>query len=166
MFKVRLSSPSDMASVNKLLAVSYPDLMKKSYNFTTLSAAIPLISKARPELLSSGTFYIAELSDGQIVGCGGWTKNSPVHGDTISQNSGHIRHFATHPDFVRQGVGKAIFNRCKEQAQTQELQEFMCYSSLNAEKFYQSLGFSTVRSMDIPLTPEITFPCLFMRYNF
>ena len=50
------------------------------------------MTRANPGLLASGTYYVAESRDSLIVGCGGWTRESPVDGG-IEPGLGHIRHF-------------------------------------------------------------------------
>jgi N-acetylglutamate synthase-like GNAT family acetyltransferase len=139
--------------------------MKDAYTSNVLNIAIPIISKSRLELLSSGTYFLATTDNGKIVGCGGWTKHCPSPNNKnhdTRQNTGHIRHFATHPDYTRQGIGKKIYDQCKNQAIKHDIQEFECFASLNAEEFYKSLGFKTIQKTSIPITEEMLFPCILM----
>lgn len=165
---IRKSNLADLENTNSLLAACYPALMKDAYSPEILSAAIPFISKAKPELLSSGTYFVAQSPEGNIIGCGGWTLNSPNNNRDHKPDIGHIRHFATHPDYVRLGIAKSIFQLCKTQALDCSVQSFECFSNLNAENFYKSLGFSTIERIEIPLKHEslknsISFPCLLMK---
>lgn len=162
---IRKTNFADLGSVGKLLELCYPTLMKSSYSADLLDAALPIISKARPELLSSGTYYVSISPEGRIIGCGGWTANSPSQGESNKPDVGHLRHFATHPDHIKSGIGRSIFEACKAQALTRSIKMFECISSLNAEGFYKSVGFSTVERVAIPLKDEISFPCLLMKYN-
>ena len=45
------------------------------------------------------------------AGCGGWTVERPGSEGETEQGLGHFRHFATHPDHVRKGIGKLIAER-------------------------------------------------------
>lgn len=162
MFKIRPTSLEDENVINELLVHCFPTLMKGAYNIDILNLAIPIISKARPELLSSGTFFMANTDSGEVIGCGGWTKYSPANQE-IKADIGHIRHFATHPSFIRKGVAREIYNACKKQATANGINVFECFSTLNAKKFYESLGFKTIQPTTVPLTREVQFPCLLMR---
>src|ERR1043165_1946892 len=139
-FAVRVASLADDAGVTALLQASYPLLMKPAYDAAMLVPALELMTRANPALLSSGTYYVAQSQEGMLVGCGGWTREQPGDGIT-NEGIGHIRHFATHPEWVRRGIGRAIYRRCEADARKAGITRFECYSSLNAELFYSALGF-------------------------
>jgi len=160
-FAVRVATPADDAAVNELLAASYPALMRGSYDAVLLAAALPLMTQANPTLLSSGTYYLAETADGAVAGCGGWTRERPGSGEVVSSLA-HIRHFATHPDWVGRGVGRAIYTECAAAARRAGVRRFECYASINAEGFYMALGFKSVRGMSVPMGPRLEFPSILM----
>jgi hypothetical protein len=90
------------------LAASYSILFSAHYRSETLRSALPQMTKANPKLLASGTYYVAEAEPGNlIVGRGGWTAARPGSGEIVE---GH-RHFATHQDLVRRGVGANLLDR-------------------------------------------------------
>ena len=51
---LRHATPSDLAAVDALLARSYPRLLAADYSASVLVTAVPIIARARPELLASG----------------------------------------------------------------------------------------------------------------
>nr|WP_244314133.1 GNAT family N-acetyltransferase [Roseibium denhamense] len=122
---------------------------------------LPLVTKARPDLLTSGTYYVAETPAGQIAGAGGWTKHSPTGRDETA-NNGNIRHFATHPEHARQGIGSALISRCLQTAAASGLTELNCYSTLNGEAFYAACGFKRMEPVTIPLPGDVPFPAIRM----
>ena len=117
-----------------MLQASYPLLMRQHYEPHLLSAALPALTTASPELLRSGTYYVAETRGHVIVGGGGWTRERPGQGD-VEAGLGHIRHFATHPRWLGRAVGRLIYDVCKRQARSMGVNRFECYSSLNAVGF-------------------------------
>ena len=116
---------------------------------------------AQPQLLESGTYYVAESSEGRIIGCGGWTRERPGTSE-IRESVGHIRHFGVHPGWTRCGVGKALYARCELDAQGAGIAQFECYSSLNGEQFYSALGFRRLAQIDLHMFDDIHFPCVHM----
>ncbi len=160
-FTVRVAMREDEAAVSALLAASYPVLMRADYDAAILAAALPRITRANPALLSSGSYYLAEIEGGAIVGCGGWTRERPGDGEVVP-GLGHIRHFATHPDWVRRGVGCAIYRRCEAAARGAGLRRLQCYASLNGERFYAALGFRAVREIAVPMGRDLRFPSILM----
>jgi N-acetylglutamate synthase-like GNAT family acetyltransferase len=75
---------------------------------------------------------------------------------------GHIRHFAIHPSWIGQGVGRSIYSMCEEQARIAGMQRFECYANLNAEGFYAALGFRPVRRIEITMGPRARLPGVLM----
>ncbi len=161
-FTVRVATPEDEFAVSGLLGASYPVLMASSYDEAVLAAALTSMTRANPALLSARTYYVAETEDGLIVGCGGWTRERPGDGQVVPELA-HIRHFATHPEWVGRGIGRRLYARCEEEARSIGVRRFECYSSLNAEGFYAAIGFRSIRRIEVPMGADLTFPSVLMK---
>jgi GNAT superfamily N-acetyltransferase len=146
-----------MAAVDALLARSYPRLLKPDYPPSVLVTALPIISRARPELLASGTYFLAEAEDGAVIGAGGWTR------DRRNARVGHIRHLVTDHRKVRKGVGRALMNHIFETAKAGGIAGLECQATRTAVPFYRAMGFATVRDIKVDLRPGIVFPAVLMR---
>ena len=161
-YSVRAAGPDDSAAVTALLQASYPALMTPAYgDEADLVSALELMTRANEGLLRSGTYYVAQSDDGTLVGCGGWTRERPGTA-RVEPGLGHLRHFATHPAWTRRGVGRAIYRRCETAARAAGIEAFECYASLNAQSFYEALGFAGVRRMVIDFSPRISLPAVLM----
>ena len=134
--------------------------MADAYRREVLSVALPSLTKSNPELLKSGTYYVAERS-GHILGCGGWTLEHPSTSE-VTSGIAHLRHFATDPAFVRQGVGRMIFLECARAAAQAGAKRFQAYSSLNAEPFYKSLGLTRIKQINLPKAVTVSIPAILM----
>ena len=158
--RIDLARPSDLAETDALFARSYPVLLKPDYPPSVLVTALPIISRAQPKLLASGTFYVARL-DGAIVGAGGWTPGAP--GGARSQRAvGHIRHVVTDHDHTRRGIGRAIMSKIFATAAAARMSELHCQATITAVPFYRSVGFLDLREIVVPLRPGIEFPAVAM----
>lgn len=153
---VRPTSASDTAAVDALLARSYPALLKVDYPPSVLVTAIPIISRAQPRLLASGTYYLAETAEGEVVGAGGWSRRRQA-------GEAEIRHVVTDHRRTRQGIGRAIFGRIFADAEAAGVASFHCLSTRTAVPFYQALGFVALGPAEVTLAPGIVFPAVEMR---
>lgn len=158
----RIATPSDAAAVESLLQASYPVIMASAYDKALLAPALELMTKANVSLLASGSFYVAQAPGGLVAGCGGWTRERPGT-CTVEPKLGHIRHFATRPDWTHRGIGRSIYHLCETGARSAGVTTFECYSSLNAEAFYSALGFERVRTINIELGDGVALPSVLMR---
>jgi len=156
-YLIRVARPADANAVSALLVASYSTLLATRYDSDTLGRALPHMTTANSTLLASGTYYVAERKPGNLVGCGGWTLAWPESG-VIIEGEAHIRHFATHPEWVRRGVGTSLLARCISDARPLGIHKLHCLSTLNAERFYQASGFDPVGPIDVPMGPTLTFP--------
>lgn len=157
---LQTATPRDLAAVDALLARSYPVLLKPDYSPSTLILALPIISRARPELLASGTYYLAYL-DGGLAGAGGWTRANPT-GVAGPATTAHIRHVVTDPAQTRRGVGRAVLAHVAEQARASGITRLDCLSTRTAVPFYAACGFDARGARTVPLRPGIDFPAVHM----
>ena len=168
---LRAALPSDLAKVDMLLARSYPRLLRKDYPPSVMVLALPIIARARTELLSSGRYYLAFGADGKLLGAGGWSRGAPAPSgqpDTQLRNGGvgHVRHVATDPAAVRQGVGRAVMAAVFDAARRAGLSRLECLSTRTAVPFYSSLGFKALGVVEVPLRAGIVFPAVQMVCDF
>jgi N-acetylglutamate synthase-like GNAT family acetyltransferase len=97
-----------------------------------------------------------------LLGAGGWSLARPGSG-IVEPGLAHIRHFAVDPDVTGQGIGAALYNRCRTAAQTVGLARMEVYASLNAVGFYARMGFARIEDLSIQLTPQVAFAAVLMR---
>ncbi len=162
MFDIRPTTLGDADAVTALLKASYENLLRHDYGGEVLARSLPLITTAQPRLLGCGSFYVAVAAGGQLVACGGWTKERPPTGE-VEPGLGHMRHFATHPGYVRKGAARAIVHRCFLDASMQGVDCFECSSTLGAVRFYASLGFVEQERSTLYLPGDVPFPYVRMR---
>lgn len=152
-FTIRTAGPGDAGAVDSVLSASYPALMPAGYPPTVMERVLPIITRSNPALLDTGTYYLAEAVDGTPVGSGGWSFDWPGEPTRPPQPGlAHVRHFATHPGWLRRGVGRALLDRCFADAEAAGASRMLCYASLVAEEFYASAGFVAIgrNSMEFP----------------
>jgi GNAT superfamily N-acetyltransferase len=158
---IRAATPDDENLLSELLEAAYGELAHGQYDSAALADALPLMSRANPKLLASGTYYIA-YAGGQAAGCGGWTREKPGSGEVVD-GVAHIRHFATHPAHLRKGIARLLLEHCLAEARSAGIQVMMSQSTLPAEQFYSAAGFRSVRPIEVELGPGVVLPAVEMR---
>ena len=160
---LRPATRADLSAVDALLAHSYPRLLAADYPPSVRVMALPLIARARPELLISGSYWLAIDADGAVVGAGGWTPGAPQPvAAAATTGIGHVRHVVTAAGRVRQGIGRALMLRAMRQARDAGVRQLDCLSTRTAVPFYEALGFGVIGPVDVPLRPGIVFPAIRM----
>ncbi len=159
---IRPATFADLSELDQLFARSYPVLLKKDYPPSVLVTAIPLISRANPRLVASGTFFLACREDGRIVGAGGWTHSAPP-GFPAGRGVGNIRHVVTDKDHQRQGIGRCLMEHVFTTASTEGIGRLDCLSTRTAVPFYAASGFRVLGPVEVQLAPGIDFPAVRMQ---
>lgn len=161
-FSLRVATLADEGEISRLIAVSYGELYRPGYDADLLAKALPLMTRANPKLLTSGTYHVVVDASGAFAGCGGWTREEPGTGVT-REGVGHIRHVAVHPDFTRQGVGRLLMEHCFNESRASGMQSLECFASLVSVAFYEAVGFTAIRPVPLALPGDIVFPGVLMR---
>jgi GNAT superfamily N-acetyltransferase len=159
--RLRIAKPEDSDAVAAVLGPSYIRLMAAAYPPELLDPVLPSITRANPALLSSGRYYLVEAETGEPAGCGGWSPDPPGRRDD-DPGRAHIRHFATHPAWIRRGVGRLLYQRCAADARRAGFTRFEAWASLNGEAFYAALGFRRIERIEAMMPGGVRFPAIRM----
>jgi len=159
--RLRVATPADADAVASVLRPSYAELMAAAYPPGLMARILPVITRANPELLASGTYYLVLSGDGEPAGCGGWTPHPPGAREPDPRRA-HIRHFAVHPAFLRRGVGRLLYERCEADARAAGFAALEAWASLNGEPFYAALGFRSLGRIESPMPGGVRLPAVRM----
>lgn len=155
-FCIRPATRADTAAVDALLQRSYPRLLKADYPPSVLVGALPAMTRAQPALMNSGTYYVAEATDGHILGAGGWTPHKTREG------WGNVRHLVTDDRALRRGVARSIMEHSFAKARGAGAVALECWATLTAVPFYEAVGFHQIGPMVVQLQGAIDFPAIRM----
>ena len=103
------------------------------------------------QLIDDGTYFVVE-SDGDIAGCGGWSRRATLYGgnQTPGRDSklldpavdpARVRAMYTNPAYARRGVGRLILSLCEAAAESEGFTRLELMSSLSGEPLYTAYGF-------------------------
>ena len=159
---IRPAQPGDLDRVSTLLSRSYRALLAPDYEPAVLRDALPLITRARPQLMRCGTYFIAADDTGRALAAGGWTDATPSGAAGLT-GIGHARHVATDPDHTGRGLARRVLETTMASARDAGVRHLHCQSTLTARGFYERLGFETRGRIDIRLMPGVYFPAYHLR---
>jgi len=159
---LRHTTHADLAAVDALLAASYPRLLAPDYPPSILIMALPIISRARPELLTSGRYFIV-LDGRAVVGAGGWSSHAPQGASATA--TAHVRHVVTDHRHQRRGIGRALMACVLDDAAAAGMTRMACLSTRTAVPFYTAMGLVRLRDVLVPLRPGIDFPAVQMEMD-
>ena len=158
---LRLARRDDLASVDALLARSYPKLLANDYPPSVLVTALPIIARARPELLASGRYWLVCEAGGAVLAAGGWSPGAPADG-ARQAGTGHVRHLVCDHRHTRRGLARQVMEAAMMQAAGEGVRRLDCLSTRTAVPFYAALGFRALGAVEIALRPGIGFPAVRM----
>ena len=160
-------------AIQRLIAESVRHLSRAHYSDTQIETAIVTVFGVDTDLIEDGTYFIVE-SDGQLAGCGGWSKRKTLFGGDqySSRDAGYldpqaepakIRAFFIHPDHARKGIARAILARCEDEARAQGYRALELLSTLPGIEFYKSCGFVETGNLTLDLTDTVSLEFVPMR---
>jgi len=103
------------------------------------------------QLIDDGTYFIVE-ADGQLAGCGGWSRRATMYGGDQTpgrsaalldptKDAARIRAMYTHPNHTRKGIGRLIISLCEEAAKAEGFTKMELVATLSGEPLYRACGF-------------------------
>jgi predicted N-acetyltransferase YhbS len=165
----RLADRDDIEALRELIPLSVRALSADVYTPAQIESALTYVFGVDTQLIEDGTYFVAEV-DGQIVGCGGWSKRKTLYGGDQSKteadalldpavDAARIRAFYVHPDWSRRGIGSTIIRSCEDAAMEQGFTRMECVATLPGEALYSAMGYSVLERIDIANPDGEVLPC-------
>lgn len=143
---------ADVSTLRSLIAISSRALAKDDYSKEQIEAAIGSAWGVDTQLIKDATYFVAQ--DGaEVVGCGGWSKRQTLFGAdaqhgrdasllTPGRDAAKVRAFFIRPDWARQGIGRAILDRCETGAREAGFTKVELLATLPGTRLYSAMGYA------------------------
>jgi N-acetylglutamate synthase-like GNAT family acetyltransferase len=175
-WSVRLARQQDAPAIQTLIGISARALRSSHYSEAQIDGAIGSVFGVDRQLISDGTYFIAEHNS-EIVGCGGWSRRKTLFGGDAmktgmdveldpKRDSARIRAFFVHPAWVRCGIGRAIVRHCEKAIQVASFQSIELVATLTGVPFYAACNYSQREMFEVPLSKGLTLPVVRMVKKF
>ncbi len=164
----RWATMADLPALRALMALAIGRLQS---DFLTPAqvAASRAVMGLDTQLVSDGTYLIVE-ADGQLAGCGGWSRRATLYGGDHSTDlreprlldpatdAARIRAMYTHPAHARRGVGRHVLSVCEATAAAEGFARAELMATLAGVPLYRASGYveieqtgATVDGVTVPL---------------
>jgi N-acetylglutamate synthase-like GNAT family acetyltransferase len=173
---LRRAEDADVADLESLIAISVQVLQAPYYSASQREQALHKVFGVDTQLIRDGTYFVAE-SEGQIIGCGGWSKRKTLCGgdrDRVGEDplldpeseGARIRAFFVHPNWARRGIGGSILKACENAIVGAGFKRGELLATLAGEPLYASLGYLVLERCNLPLSPGLELPVVRMGKQF
>ncbi|MDQ3288787.1 MAG: GNAT family N-acetyltransferase [Pseudomonadota bacterium] len=150
-YRLRDATAKDQPALERLIARSARELSAQDYSPQQIEGALRGAFGVDSQLIRDGTYFVVE-TEGQLVGCGGWSRRRTLFGsDAHSQrdaaeldparDAAKIRAFFVDPAHARRGVGRTILEHCEAQARSHGFSRFELMATLPGVRLYQAYGY-------------------------
>lgn len=169
---LRLATETDIPALEALIPLSVRSLQAAHYSSEQMEAALGPVFGVDRQLISDSTYFVVE-HDGEIVGCGGWSRRKAMYGgdrgrageDALldpNTDPARIRAFFVHPDFARCGMGRRILAECEAAIRAAGFKRMELVATLTGEPLYDSAGYEVLERSDAPLPNGLGLPTVRM----
>lgn len=173
-FYVRIAQEADVPILSRLIDASVRGLQAQDYSPAQIEAALQKVFGVDSRLIADRTYFVAETSGNEIVGCGGWSKRKTLYGGDVwsvredslldpAKDAAKIRAFFIHPSWSRRGIGTLILKACEDAAIASGFSRFEMGATLTGVPLYSARGYTAVEHLEVPMGNGLTLPIVRMQ---
>jgi GNAT superfamily N-acetyltransferase len=152
----RLARHDDLDALRVLMDAAISELQRPFLDENQIASSRAIMG-LDTQLIDDGTYFIVE-EDGNLAGCGGWSRRATLYGGDQSpgrcgdlldptQEAARIRAMYTHPNHTRKGVGRMILNLCEDAARAEGFQKVELMATLAGEPLYSACGYTLLERL-------------------
>lgn len=146
----RLAGRADLDALRELMDAAISELQKPFLDEGQIASSRAIMG-LDTQLVDDDTYYVVEV-DGELAGCGGWSRRATLYGGDQSpgrdaalldpaNDAARIRAMYTHPRHTRKGVGRLVLALCEEAARAEGFRTAELMSTMAGEPLYRACGY-------------------------
>jgi GNAT superfamily N-acetyltransferase len=152
----RLARRDDLDTLSALMDAAIADLQTPFLDPSQIAASRTIMG-LDTQLVDDGTYFVVEC-DGEIAGCGGWSRRATMYGGDRSpgrnaslldpaKDPARVRAMYTHPRFARRGIGRLILTLCEDAARAEGFRRAELVATMAGEPLYRACGYLPVEEL-------------------
>lgn len=146
----RLATRGDLDALRALMDAAISELQKPFLDERQIESSRTIMG-LDTQLVDDGTYFVV-FADGELAGCGGWSRRATLYGGDQSPgrsaalldpatDPARIRAMYTHPRFARRGVGRLILSLCEQAARAEGFTRVELMSTMAGLPLYRACGY-------------------------
>ncbi len=170
---LRPATEADISALHSLIERSVRVLQADDYSQEQIEGALGTVLGLDTQLIRDRTYLIAEV-DGELAGCGGWSKRKTLFGsdgrvdreDALldpAQDPAKIRAFFIDPKWTRRGIATQILEACEAAAVQAGFRRWEMGATLTGVPLYLARGYEVIERVDVPLQNGSFLPIVRMK---
>ena len=150
----RLAVEADLPALKDLMGRAIAELQRGFLSDAEIAASHAVMG-LDTQLVADRTYFLIE-ADGQLAGCGGWSRRATLYGGDHStalrdaalldpaKDAARVRAMYTDPAFARRGVGRLILSLCEAAAAAEGFRRAQLMATLSGEPLYLACGYQQI----------------------
>jgi GNAT superfamily N-acetyltransferase len=146
----RVARRDDVDALRALMEASIAELQKGFLDPAQIAASRAIMG-LDTQLIDDGTYFVVEC-DGEIAGCGGWSRRATLYGGDHStardasmldpkKDAARVRAMYTHPSHTRKGIGRLILSLCEDAARAEGYGATQLMATMSGVPLYTACGY-------------------------
>jgi GNAT superfamily N-acetyltransferase len=147
----RFAVRADIAALQLLMEAAISELQKPYLDAEQIASSRTIMG-LDTQLIDDRSYFVVE-ADGELAGCGGWSRRATLYGGDQSpgrsaalldpaSDAARVRAMYTHPRHTRRGVGRLILALCEEAARSEGFARVELMATLAGEPLYRACGYA------------------------
>lgn len=153
----RLAGAGDVPALEAVMAAAIAELQRAFLTPAQIEASRTIMGLDR-QLIADGTYFVVE-ADGQIAGCGGWSRRATLYGGDHTPgrdaalldpatDAARVRAMYTRPAFARRGVGRLILTLCEGAARAEGFTRLELMATMSGRPLYLQAGYQDIEAIE------------------
>jgi GNAT superfamily N-acetyltransferase len=151
--EIRAARLDELAALTDLMNLAIGELLKPYLDAAAVASSRAIMG-LDTQLVKDGTYFVVE-QDGNLAGCGGWSRRATMYGGDVSpgrdpalldptKDAARVRAMYTHPAFTRRGVGRMILAACEAAARAEGVRRAELVATMAGFPLYSACGYEVV----------------------
>ena len=161
----RIAQDEDLPAMREIMRLAIDELQAGFLSPEEILASHAVMG-LDTQLVKDRTYFVVE-TDGEIAGCGGWSRRATLYGGDHSLelreprlldpalDAARVRAMYTNPSFKRRGVGRFILAESEKAAAAEGFRRVELMATLAGEPLYRACGYREIErtAADVGGTP-------------
>ena len=146
----RLARHEDLDRLRSLMDAAISELQKAFLDESQIASSRAIMG-LDTQLIADQTYFIVE-ANGQLAGCGGWSRRATLYGGDqspgrssalldLGKDAARVRAMYTDPHHTRKGVGRLILSLCEEAAKSEGFTRVELMATMAGAPLYRACGY-------------------------